>query len=903
MRAGSTSDPAARRRASADAARRATRLLAAIEALGGEAGPEALPARVVAGAVVLLDAAGGALGLVDDTAGGPVVRVAAVAGRSPLMVGAEMPAGEGLIGRALRDERPRAPARRGQLAGRAAVAAPLWWDGAARGVLALAAAPGRRFTAADGAMLARFARHAAGALAQARRYERERRRAERLALIARVNRLVTAGLEPDDLLATAAAAIHELLGYPYVAIALADPADPGDLVLRGVAGPYRHAAPVGYRLPRDAGITAAAVRERRVLLVDDVAADPRHFPTPGATGIRAELAVPIARGDDVFGVVNVEGGEPFTAEDAESLAIIADQLASALANARLFAAARRRAARLATVARVGQLIAGRLSLDHLLQTAVEAIHEHLAFPHVAILLVDPADPAVLVRRARSGMYTGHSVLEYRQRLGDGILGAAARDRRPLLVNDVRQDPRYIAVPGGEAIRAELAAPLLSGDTLLGALNVESERPIGDEDATALLLVADQLGIALENARLFAGTRQALEGTRLLYETSLRINTALTMDEVIAAYLDEVAARGHYRCTIALYDTDDAGARTAVTVRGHWAPAAGAVLLAETVPYTPDGLDAPLDAGHTVAIADVHADPRVSAKLREMQAADGRPTLAMIPLMARGQRLGLVILSSPAAHAWPAADLQLYEATAAQLATALDRCRQHELLTARGRQVAVLEERQRLARDLHDSVTQHVFSLTLIAQALAPAWRRDPAEGERRVARLLEVSQAALGELRALLAELRPADPAPPPGAAPASGLVCREGLPAALRRHLADVARGAGAGLELRLDATGYAPQPPDHEEALFRIAQEALHNVVKHARARRVTIRLGVEGDLARLAVADDGVGFAAASGGFGLRIMQERAAALGGVAEVTSAPGCGTTVAARLPRQDGER
>ncbi|HEX5504286.1 MAG TPA: GAF domain-containing sensor histidine kinase, partial [Thermomicrobiales bacterium] len=561
-------------------------------------------------------------------------------------------------------------------------------------------------------------------------------------------------------------------------------------------------------------------------------------------------------------------------------------------------------ARLATVTRVGQLIAGRLSLDQLLQTAVEAIHEHLAFPHVAILLVDPDDPAVLVRRARSGMFAGHSVLEYRQRLGEGILGAAARDRRPLLVDDVRRDPRYVAVPGGAAIRAELAAPLLSGETLLGALNVESEWPIGEEDATALLLVADQLGIAIENARLFADTRRALARTRLLYETSLRINTALTIDEVIAAYLDEVAARGHYRCTIALYDTDDAGVRAAVTVRGHWTPEDGAALLAQTVPYTRDGLDAPLDAGRTVAIADVHADPRVSARLREIQAADGRPALALIPLMARGQRLGLVLLSYPAAHAWPAADLQLYEATAAQLATALDRSRQHQLLAARGRQVAVLEERQRRARDLHDSVTQHVFSLTLIAQTLAPAWRRDPVEGERRVGRLLELSQAALGEMRGLLTELHPRDPASS-GAAPALALVGREGLPAALRRHVADVARGAGAGLELGLDATGYAPQSPAHEEALFRIAQEALHNAVKHARARRVTIRLGVDGDRARLAVADDGVGFAATTAGpgaLGLSIMRERAAALGGGVRVRSAPGRGTVVAASLPRQDGD-
>jgi signal transduction histidine kinase len=99
------------------------------------------------------------------------------------------------------------------------------------------------------------------------------------------------------------------------------------------------------------------------------------------------------------------------------------------------------------------------------------------------------------------------------------------------------------------------------------------------------------------------------------------------------------------------------------------------------------------------------------------------------------RIGLVILSHPFVHQWSEADLQPYQATAAQLAAAIDSRRQYLLLIERGQRLAVLEERQRLARELPDSVTQLVFSMTLIAQSIAPAWRRDSAEGERRVARL------------------------------------------------------------------------------------------------------------------------------------------------------------------------
>src|SRR5574342_510903 len=128
---------------------------------------------------------------------------------------------------------------------------------------------------------------------------------------------------------------------------------------------------------------------------------------------------------------------------------------------------------------------------------------------------------------------------------------------------------------------------------------------------------------------------------------------------------------------------------------------------------------------------------------------------MIPLMVRGQRIGLVVLGYPGVHEWNGAGLRPYQATAVQLATAIDSRLQQGLLFERGQQLAVLQERQRLARELHDSVTQLIFSTTLIAQSIAQAWRRDPSEGQHRVDRLLELSQTALQEMRTLLFELRP----------------------------------------------------------------------------------------------------------------------------------------------------
>src|SRR5262249_34495928 len=143
----------------------------------------------------------------------------------------------------------------------------------------------------------------------------------RLALIARIGRIITSGLELNELLQTAADAIHDLLGYPNIAIPLLDPGDPQTLCIRTVGGHYRELVHTQYRLSISCGIMGAAVRERRVQLVNDVQADPRYVPTPGCVGIRAELAVPILLGEQVLGVLNAESSEPFNDEDAMSLQI------------------------------------------------------------------------------------------------------------------------------------------------------------------------------------------------------------------------------------------------------------------------------------------------------------------------------------------------------------------------------------------------------------------------------------------------------------------------------------------------------------------------------------------------------------------------------------------------------
>jgi GAF domain-containing protein len=281
-------------------------------------------------------------------------------------------------------------------------------------------------------------------------------------------------------------------------------------------------------------------------------------------------------------------------------------------------------------------------------------------------------------------------------LGVGLAGQVFRDQQPLRLDcygDV-EPPLHPHL----AEYAVIGVPIFWRETLVGVFGIGAAPPrrFTDQDVETLTLFARHAAIAIENARLFAATQQTLHETELLYQTSQRISMALEVKEVIDAYLEHIAAQDRYACSVVLYEFDKQGQRTTIIVQGRWTPETGLVHVEERYPYIRDTLDPWLDTGQTVTSADVHSDPRVPPQLREIQRQSNRPALALIPLMVRGQRIGLVILSYAQVHYWVEADLGPYQVTAAQLATAIDSRRQRQLLTERGQQVAILVERQLLA---------------------------------------------------------------------------------------------------------------------------------------------------------------------------------------------------------------
>jgi len=248
---------------------------------------------------------------------------------------------------------------------------------------------------------------------------------------------------------------------------------------------------------------------------------------------------------------------------------------------------------------------------------------------------------------------------------------------------------------------------------------------------------------------------------------------------------------------------------------------------------------------------------------------------------------VLFIESDRAGRYQLRDAQLAWALANQAAVAIENARLYE----QARELAALEERQRLARDLHDSVTQSLHSAWMVARTLPKTWDRDANEARQMLEHLDDATGSALAELRTLLIELRPS---------------------ALLQADLGDLLRQLARGLRSRIekpiivDAQGAVVLPTDVQVAFYRVAQAALGNVAKHASSAQARVSLNRTEGSTTMVIADDGPGFevthAEGQGRMGLEIMRERAKAIRAVLEIESAPDRGTRIVFHWSRRDGE-
>jgi signal transduction histidine kinase len=303
-----------------------------------------------------------------------------------------------------------------------------------------------------------------------------------------------------------------------------------------------------------------------------------------------------------------------------------------------------------------------------------------------------------------------------------------------------------------------------------------------------------------------------------------------------------------------------------------------------LPRTHGLLGALLESPDPVRTEDLHAHPRFRGWWPR-----GHPDMRSflgVPIVAPEGVIGAFYLThKEGAPAFGDDDQELIELLAAHAAIAIT----NAALDERSRELSTLSERNRLALELHDVVSQKLFGLVLGAESAVALLDRDAAAARAQVLRLQGLAREALEELRSLILELRPPD-------------LARDGLLGTLRKHVEVVT--ALHDPEVVLEDAGSEPAPdPRRDREVLRIAQEALHNALRHAAARRIEIRVGERDGALAVEVADDGAGFDPADPALrarrlGLTSMEERAQRLGGRLEIRSTPGAGTVVRLEVER-----
>jgi signal transduction histidine kinase len=296
-----------------------------------------------------------------------------------------------------------------------------------------------------------------------------------------------------------------------------------------------------------------------------------------------------------------------------------------------------------------------------------------------------------------------------------------------------------------------------------------------------------------------------------------------------------------------------------------------------LPRTHGMLGAMLETADPFRTADLHQDARFKGWWPR-----GHPdmrTFLGVPIVAAEGVIGAFYLTEREDEPeFTKADEELIQLLAAHAAIAITNARLHE----QSRELSVVSERNRLALDLHDVVSQKLYSLVLTAEAAATLLDRDAEAAREQVVKLQGIARQALDELRSLIFELRPPD-------------LARDGLCGALRKHVEVLRRVQSAAVEMEGDLELEAD--PRRDAEIFRIAQEAMQNALRHAEPSRILVRIGQTDGRLQLDVVDDGVGFDPHEPGLrsrrlGLTSMEERAQRIGGRLDIRSAPGQGTTV-----------
>jgi signal transduction histidine kinase len=536
--------------------------------------------------------------------------------------------------------------------------------------------------------------------------------------------------------------------------------------------------------------------------------------------------------------------------------------------------------RLRVLVDAGIALSSELSLDALLQRIVETAAELTGARYAALGVIDRSGQA-LERFLTTGIDAEtHAAIGELPR-GRGILGVLIREVETLRLHDIADDPRSVGFPRHHPpMRTFLGVPIVLRGVAYGNLYLTEKEGGGDfteEDEELTQLLAAQAAVSIENARLYESSTRWLRQLESLNEIGIALASELELEPLLGLVARRLRELVDARLVlIALPSGDTLRVAAAEGDADHG-------VLGMQLEFAGSKAGRVLERGRSERVDSVLEDPEIDQHAARRL---GVHSALFVPLIARGDGIGVVIAHDKegASPSFTDDDLRLAETLAARAAVAVDLSERVSRDAVRRVVEAQEAERKRLARELHDETGQALTSILLGLKPLEQTMATE--EGRAAVASLRDLVVSTLQNVRRLAVELRPS-------------ALDDFGLVPAIER-LVDTFReqtGLQVDLEARLGEDRLAGEV---ETALYRIVQEALTNVVKHAGASRVSILITPKDDAVAAVVEDDGVGFdpeTPPADGLGLLGMRERVGLVGGRLRIESSEGRGTTLVAEVP------
>ena len=542
----------------------------------------------------------------------------------------------------------------------------------------------------------------------------------------------------------------------------------------------------------------------------------------------------------------------------------------------------RRGKELEALFQADEKLLSRLDLEEVLQALVDTAIEILEADKGGVMVWDSRAEELVVRASKG--FTAESFAGVKFLPGRGVAGRVFQTGEPIAVENTRNEPRATKqLIEAEGIGAFLQVPIKIGDEVYGVFSADYLKPRSFDQSTIQLLysLASHAALAIDSARLHEHTTDQVAQLTALQETTRALASTLELDGLLTLIIQQATLLLNADGGMINLVREDEPVDEVVAAAGMTAGTIGM--------YSPleDGLSGWVTLhNEPVIVNQIDQDERLSPRAPDLFKAI--QSTAVAPLAVKNEVIGsLVVVGTEEGKGdFDEAELETLVAFANQAAIAIDNAR----LYSRAAQMAAVEERARLARDLHDAVTQTLFSASLIAEALPIVWKEDPVEGDQLLQELRHLNRGALAEMRSLLMELRP------------DALEAAE-LPD-LMHQLGEAIVGR-SGIEVRVETEVECSVPTEVHLMIYRIAQEALNNIIKHANASQVEVFLkctesghsqnGAGIKKLELRVHDDGQGFDPvqdSADGFGLTIIRERVDSIGASLELESEPGAGTTL-----------